>query len=63
LYVKGILPQKQQPVAALNSPAVYAKNDTAKIQTASDRLAHLDMKLDCAYQRWNDLEDLAAKFS
>jgi len=56
-------PQKQQLVATLNSPAFYSKNDAAKSRTASDRLAHLDKELDCAYQRWNELEDLAAKLS
>ena len=53
--------EKQQLVATLNSPAFYSKNDAAKIRTASDRLAHLDKELDCTYQRWNELEDLAAQ--
>ena len=47
--------------ATLNSPSFYASNDAAKIRTASDRLADLDTELDCAYHRWNELEDLAAK--
>jgi ATP-binding cassette subfamily F protein uup len=49
-------------IANLNSPAFYAGNDTAKIRTANDSLARLDTQLDCAYKRWNELEDLAAKF-
>ena len=53
--------EKQQLVATLNSPAFYSKNDAAKIRMASDRLAHLDKELDCTYQRWNELEDLAAQ--
>jgi ATP-binding cassette subfamily F protein uup len=53
---------KKRLIANLNSPAFYAGNDTAKIRTANDSLARLDTQLDCAYKRWNELEDLAAKF-
>ena len=54
--------EKKRLIANLNSPAFYAGNDTAKIRTANDSLARLDTQLDCAYKRWNELEDLAAKF-
>jgi ATP-binding cassette subfamily F protein uup len=53
--------EKQQLVTTLNSPAFYTKNNAEKIRTASDRLAHVDKELDFAYQRWNELEDLAAQ--
>lgn len=55
--------EKRELAVTLNSQAFYAKNDAAKIRTVSNRLALLDTELDCAYQRWNELEDLAAKFS
>ncbi len=53
--------EKQQLTADLNSPAFYAKNDAVKIKATSDRMTCLDAELDCAYQRWNELEDLAAQ--
>ncbi|MGV8057188.1 MAG: ATP-binding cassette domain-containing protein [Smithellaceae bacterium] len=59
--IEALEEEKQQLTAALNSPAFYASKDAAKIKTASDRLACLDKELDDAYDRWNGLEDLAAK--
>lgn len=50
--------EKQQLTTTLSSPAFYASKDAAKIKTATDRLACLDEELDCAYQRWNELEDM-----
>jgi ATP-binding cassette subfamily F protein uup len=55
--------EKKRLISTLNSPAFYAGNDSAKIRTANDSLARLDTELDCAYKRWNELEDLAAKSS
>jgi ABC transport system ATP-binding/permease protein len=53
--------EKQQLVVTLNSPAFYAKNDAVKIKATSDRMTCLETELDCAYQRWNELEDMAAQ--
>ena len=46
----------------INDPAFYADNDVAKVKATNDRLEVLEKELEDAYQRWNELEDLAAKF-
>ncbi|MEN6330740.1 MAG: ATP-binding cassette domain-containing protein [Smithella sp.] len=53
--------EKHELTAILSSPLFYAGKDAAQIRTASDRLAGLDAELDIAYNRWNELEDLAAR--
>jgi len=55
--------EKRELAFTLNSPTFYAKNDGAKIRTASDRLAQLDKDLDYAYHRWNELENLTANLT
>jgi len=47
--------------AILNSPAFYASKDAAKISMESERLAILDCELETAYNRWYELEDMAAQ--
>ena len=46
----------------INDPAFYADNDAAKVKATNDRLEVLEKELEDAYQRWNKLADLAAKF-
>ncbi|MDO8723808.1 MAG: ATP-binding cassette domain-containing protein, partial [Syntrophales bacterium] len=46
----------------INNPAFYADNDAAKVKATNDRLEVLEKELEDAYQRWNKLADLAAKF-
>lgn len=50
-------------MAALNSPEFYADRDTAKVTAANERLAALERELDMAYERWDELEQLSAKYS
>jgi ATP-binding cassette subfamily F protein uup len=45
----------------INDPAFYAGNDAAKVKATNDRLEILEKELEDAYQRWDELEDLAAK--
>jgi ATP-binding cassette subfamily F protein uup len=45
----------------INDPAFYADNDTAKVKATNDRLEVLEKELEDAYQRWDELEELAAK--
>jgi ATP-binding cassette subfamily F protein uup len=64
------LPQKiaalekdiQVLTATLNSPDFYVKNDVLKIKAANEQLAALTKELDETYRRWDELEELAAKF-
>jgi len=57
--------EKQRLITTLNSPAFYvnAGRDAVEIKKASHRLEALDEELDEAYARWNELENLAAKFN
>ncbi|OPY78989.1 MAG: ABC transporter ATP-binding protein uup [Syntrophorhabdus sp. PtaU1.Bin153] len=50
-------------MATLNSPEFYAGHDMAKITAANERLKVLETGLDEAYNRWEELENLAAKLS
>ncbi len=55
--------EKRRLTATLNSPGFYVHYDPDKIKTATDRLEALERELDEAYRRWDELEDLAVKFS
>jgi ATP-binding cassette subfamily F protein uup len=59
--IEALEKEKQRLTATLNSPELYASRDLAKVRAASDRLEALDKELDEAYQRWDELESLAAK--
>jgi ATP-binding cassette subfamily F protein uup len=57
--------EKQRLITTLNSPAFYvnANRDAVEINKSTDRLEALEAELDEAYARWDELENLAAKFS
>ncbi len=61
--IAGLEAEKQKLAAILNSPAFYASRDAAKISMESERLAILDCELETAYNRWYELEDMAAQLS
>ena len=48
--------------ATLNSPEFYAQNDVGKIKTANEQREALEKELNETYRRWEELEELAAKF-
>jgi len=52
--------EKQQLSTKINSPEFYARSNTAQVVEANKRLESLERELDCAYQRWDELEELAA---
>lgn len=52
--------EKQQLITKINSPEFYARSNTLRIVETNKRLESLERELDCAYQRWNELEELAA---
>ena len=51
--------EKRQLITKINSPEFYARSDTAQVIETNKRLESLERELDCAYQRWDDLEELA----
>jgi ATP-binding cassette subfamily F protein uup len=52
--------EKKQLITMINSPEFYLKNDTMQVKKTNKRLESLEIELDCAYQRWHELEELAA---
>ncbi|MEN6376205.1 MAG: ATP-binding cassette domain-containing protein [Smithella sp.] len=59
--IEALEKEKHDLTVMLSSPSFYADKDAAKIRTASDRLARLDAELDIAYNRWDELENLAGQ--
>jgi ATP-binding cassette subfamily F protein uup len=53
--------EKSTLVATLNSPQFYTNYDAGKLRTANDRLEAVEKELDAAYDRWHELEEMAAK--
>ncbi len=47
---------------SINDPAFYMSKNTMKMKATNDRLEALEKELAEAYERWNELEDLAVKF-
>jgi ATP-binding cassette subfamily F protein uup len=52
--------EKQQLITKINSPEFYARSDTAQVMETNKRLESLESELEAAYQRWDELEELAA---
>ena len=61
--IEALEEEKQRLMATLNSPEFYASHDLAKIHGANNRRVALEKELDDAYHRWDQLENMAAKFS
>ncbi len=52
--------EKQQLITNINSSEFYARSNTAQIIESNERLKLIESELDLAYQRWHELEELAA---
>jgi ATP-binding cassette subfamily F protein uup len=61
--IEALEEEKQRIMTTLNSPEFYASHDLAKINEANNRRVALEKELDDAYHRWDQLENMAAKFS
>ena len=46
----------------MSSPEFYAKGDPTQVTATNARLEALEKKLDEAYGRWEELEQLATKY-
>ena len=55
--------EKAELLELLNSPDLYKTNNPARALDVNNRLAALETDLTAAYDRWDALEELAAKFS
>ncbi len=60
--IEALEEEKQRLLETLNSPAFYADRNAAEINRANDRLRALEAELEGAYGRWEELENLSAKF-
>ena len=60
--IEALEEEKQHLMATLNSPEFYAGHNLDKIHGANNRLEALEKELDQAYHRWDELENLSAKF-
>lgn len=54
---------KAELVELLNSADLYKTNNPSRILDVNSRLAALDADLEAAYNRWDELEELAAKYT
>lgn len=54
---------KEELVELLNSPDLYKTNNPARILGVNSQLAALAVDLEIAYCRWDELEEMAAKFA
>jgi ATP-binding cassette subfamily F protein uup len=55
--------EKAELLELLNSPDLYKINNPARALDVNNRLAALETDLTAAYDRWDELEELAEKFS
>lgn len=60
--IEAMEKEKAEIVAALSSPAFYAKNDPVELNATNARLGLLEKELLEAYERWEELDQLATKY-
>jgi len=54
---------KEALMALLNSPDLYKTNNPSRVLDVNNQLAALETEMTAAYDRWDELEELAAKFA
>ena len=54
--------EKAEWVTLVNDPEFYKSRDTARVKDVNARLEGLEAELEAAYRRWDELEELAAKY-
>jgi ATP-binding cassette subfamily F protein uup len=55
--------EKSELMELLNSPDLYKTNNPARVLDINNQLSVLEADLETAYDRWDELEELAAKFA
>jgi len=61
--IEEVESEKSELLELLNSPDFYKNNNPARVTAVNAELEALERALTEAYTRWNDLEELAAKFA
>ena len=59
--IEAMEKEKAEILDLLGSPAFYAEGNPARVVETNARLEELERDLDAAYQRWDELEQLAPK--
>jgi len=60
--IEALEKEKAEIIAALSSPEFYAKSASAQVTATNVRLEVLEKELGEAYQRWEELDQLATKY-
>jgi ATP-binding cassette subfamily F protein uup len=60
--IEALEEEQKRLLEAINAPGFYVENDAAKIRATANRLEDLEKEREEAYQHWDELEELAAKF-
>ena len=55
--------EKGEIIDLLNSPDLYKTNNPSRVLDLNNRLTDLEADLTAAYDRWDELEELSAKFA
>ena len=63
LRIEGMEEEKNLLLTTLNDPAFQVGTDARTIHATNDKLEALEKELEEAYRRWDELEELAAKFN
>jgi ATP-binding cassette subfamily F protein uup len=63
LRIEGLEEEKNHLSATLNDPAFQIGTDAETIHATNDKLEALEKELEEAYRRWDELEELAAKYN
>ncbi|MEE9935711.1 MAG: ATP-binding cassette domain-containing protein [Deltaproteobacteria bacterium] len=61
--IEALEKEKAQLVALLTSPEFYRTSDRKHAEQVHARLAQMDAELEEGYRRWDELEQMAAKFA
>jgi ATP-binding cassette subfamily F protein uup len=61
--IEGLEEEKNLLLTTLNDPAFQVGTDTMTIHATNDKLEALEKELEEAYLRWDELEELAAKYN
>jgi len=54
---------KAELMKLLNSPDLYKNSNPARVLDVNNQLAVLEAELTAAYDRWDELEEMAARFT
>lgn len=60
--IEAMEEEQKHLAETFNTPGFYSENDASTIKAAVDRLESLEKQREAAYQRWEELEELAAKY-